>query len=47
MITQEHIPVLIVGSGAAGLTLSLLLRQQGIASVLVERRPAVSWYPRA
>ncbi len=47
MMTQEHIPVLIVGAGAAGLPLSLLLRQQGIASVLVERRPGVSWYPRA
>ncbi len=47
MMTQEHVPVLIVGAGAAGLTLSLLLRQQGISSVLVERRPDVSWYPRA
>jgi len=46
-MTQEHIPVLIVGAGGAGLTLSLLLQQQGIASVLVERRPDVSWYPRA
>lgn len=47
MMTQEHVPVVIVGAGAAGLTLSLLLRQQGISSVLVERRPDVSWYPRA
>src|SRR6266498_3961252 len=47
IMTQEHIPVLIVGAGGAGLTLSLLLQQQGIASVLVERRPDVSWYPRA
>src|SRR5262245_56560408 len=46
-MTQEHIPVLIVGAGGAGLTLSLLLQQQGIASLLVERRPDVSWYPRA
>jgi putative polyketide hydroxylase len=46
-MTQEHIPVLIVGAGSAGLPLSLLLSQQGIASVLVERRPDVSWYPRA
>src|SRR5262245_4327142 len=48
MIDQEdRIPVLIVGAGGAGLSLSLLLHQQGIASVLVERRPDVSWYPRA
>ena len=47
METQGRVPVLIVGAGAAGLSLSLLLRQQGIASLLVERRPDVSWYPRA
>jgi putative polyketide hydroxylase len=47
MAAQERVPVLIVGAGAAGLSLSLLLHQQGIASVVVERRPDVSWYPRA
>jgi putative polyketide hydroxylase len=47
MGAQERVPVLIVGAGGAGLSLSLLLRQQGIASVLVERRPDVSWHPRA
>lgn len=47
MMTQEHIPVLIVGVGGAGLTLSLLLQQQEIASVLIERRPDVPWFPRA
>ena len=46
-MTQEHVPVLIVGAGGAGLSLSLLLQQQGIASVLIERRPDVSWFPRA
>jgi putative polyketide hydroxylase len=46
-MAQEHIPVLIVGAGGAGLSLSLLLQQQGIASVLIERRPDVSWFPRA
>jgi putative polyketide hydroxylase len=46
-MAQEHIPVLIVGAGGAGLSLSLLLRQQGIPSVLVERRSDTSWYPRA
>src|SRR5215472_2638715 len=44
---DDSVPVLIVGAGGAGLSLSLLLQQQGIASVLVERRPDVSWYPRA
>lgn len=48
MTDQENrMPVLIVGAGAAGLSLSLLLHQQGITSMLVERRPDVSWYPRA
>jgi hypothetical protein len=47
MTIQEHVPVLIVGAGGAGLSLSLLLHQQGIASMLVERRPEVSWVPRA
>jgi putative polyketide hydroxylase len=47
MEAQERVPVLIVGAGGAGLSLSLLLRQQGIASVLVERRPDISWFPRA
>src|SRR5215471_16014212 len=46
-MAQQHIPVLIVGAGGAGLSLSLLLCQQGIASALVERRPDVSWYTRA
>ncbi len=46
-MARTHIPVLIVGAGGAGLSLLLLLHQLGIASVLVERRPDVSWYPRA
>lgn len=46
-MAQERIPVLIVGAGGAGLSLSLMLHQQGIASVLVERRSDVSWVPRA
>jgi 2-polyprenyl-6-methoxyphenol hydroxylase-like FAD-dependent oxidoreductase len=47
MLAKERVPVLIVGAGGAGLTLSLLLRQQGIGSVLVEQRADVSWHPRA
>ncbi len=46
-MTQEHVPVLIVGAGGAGLSLSLLLQQQGISSALVEQRSNVSWFPRA
>jgi putative polyketide hydroxylase len=46
-MTQEHVPVLIVGAGGAGLSLTLLLLQQGIPSLLDERRPDISWYPRA
>jgi putative polyketide hydroxylase len=46
-MTQERVPVLIVGAGGAGLTMSLLLRQQGIASTLIERRSDISWVPRA
>jgi putative polyketide hydroxylase len=44
---EFRVPVLIVGAGSAGLSLSLLLQQQGTASLLVERRSDVSWYPRA
>ena len=47
MLTQEQVSVLIVGAGGAGLALSLLLRQQGIQSSLIERRSDISWYPRA
>lgn len=46
-MTQEHVPVLIVGAGGAGLSLSLLLLQQGIHPLLIERRNAISPYPRA
>ncbi len=46
-VTQEHVPVLIVGAGGAGLSLSLLLLQQGIRPLLVERRADISIYPRA
>src|SRR6516162_10156874 len=48
MTAQENsLPVLIVGAGCAGLSLSLMLHQQEIATVLVERRPDIAWYPRA
>lgn len=46
-MAQERVPVLIVGAGGAGLSLSLLLLQQGIHSLLIERRNEISIYPRA
>ncbi len=46
-MAQEHTPILIVGAGGAGLSLSLLLQQQGIASLLIERRFDTPWFPRA
>jgi putative polyketide hydroxylase len=42
---EDRIPILIVGAGGAGLSLALLLRQQGIHSMLVERRADISWVP--
>ena len=46
-MNSEDVPVLIVGAGGAGLSLSLLLLQQGIHSMVIERRTEISWYPRA
>src|SRR5215831_12805632 len=46
-MAQEYIPVVIVGAGGAGVSLSLLLLQQGIPSVVIERRSGLSWFPRA
>jgi putative polyketide hydroxylase len=43
----ESVPVLIVGAGPAGLTLSLLLARFGIESMIVERRLGRSVLPRA
>ena len=46
-LMQEHVPVLIVGAGGGGLSLTLLLLQQGIHPLLIERRSEISIYPRA
>jgi 2-polyprenyl-6-methoxyphenol hydroxylase-like FAD-dependent oxidoreductase len=43
----EHVPVLIVGAGAAGLASSALLAQHGVRSLLVEKRREVFLYPKA
>ena len=40
-------PVLIVGGGPVGLTASILLSQQGITSLLVERHPGTAILPKA
>src|SRR5947207_8275682 len=46
-MTQQHTPVLIVGAGGAGLSLSVLLLQQGVHPLVIERRDDISVYPRA
>ncbi|NSC21544.1 monooxygenase [Streptomyces albus subsp. chlorinus] len=43
----EYTPVLIVGGGLAGLSLSLFLSQHGIANLLLERHATTSTHPRA
>ncbi len=40
-------PVLVVGAGPAGLVTSLTLAHHGVASLLVEKHPGTSIYPRA
>jgi putative polyketide hydroxylase len=44
---RESVPVLIVGAGPGGLTLSLLLARFGVQSMIVERRRGPSVLPRA
>lgn len=39
-------PVIIVGAGPTGLTLSRLLSQQGVRSLLLERAPALTTHPQ-
>lgn len=41
------VPVLIVGSGPAGLTAAILLADLGVPAVLVERNPGTTDHPRA
>ncbi len=40
-------PVLIIGGGPVGLSLSLLLSRLGVPSLLVEKRPGTSQLPWA
>ena len=43
----REIPVLIVGAGPAGLATAIGLGRQGVSSVLVERHPGTSIFPKA
>jgi putative polyketide hydroxylase len=47
VVKQNHIPVLIVGAGFAGLTSALFLGWRGIPCLVVERRESLSRHPRA
>lgn len=47
MVQAIHVPVLIVGGGIVGLSASLFLSQQGVHSLVVERRSGTSIHPRA
>ena len=42
-----HVPVLIVGAGAGGLSASALLAKYGVRSLLVEKRREIFIYPKA
>ena len=44
---MPDVPVLIVGGGPVGLTASILLSQQGVRSLLVERHPGTAILPKA
>jgi putative polyketide hydroxylase len=46
-MTAPTVPVLIVGSGPAGLTAAVLLADLGVPAVLVERNPSTTDHPRA
>ena len=42
-----RVPVLIVGSGPAGLSAAVLLADLGVRTLLVERNPSTTDHPRA
>lgn len=44
---MQKVPVLIAGAGVTGLSASLFLAQQGVRSLVVERREGTSLLPRA
>jgi 2-polyprenyl-6-methoxyphenol hydroxylase-like FAD-dependent oxidoreductase len=43
----QHVPVLVVGTGPAGLATVIGLARHGVPSVLVERHPSTSIFPKA
>lgn len=46
-VQQQPTPVAIVGAGPAGLTMSCLLSQFGVPSILLEKAPALPTHPQA
>jgi 2-polyprenyl-6-methoxyphenol hydroxylase-like FAD-dependent oxidoreductase len=46
-MADASVPVLIVGSGPAGLTAAVLLADLGVRTLLVERNPSTTDHPRA
>ncbi len=46
-MSVTHVPVLIVGAGAAGLTTSAVLAEHGTSSLLVDKRREIFIYPKA
>ena len=47
MHTISTVPVVIVGAGPAGLVTAISLAHQGVASLVIERHPTTSIFPRA
>ncbi|MER7569848.1 FAD-dependent oxidoreductase [Streptomyces sp. NPDC097941] len=46
-MSQEKVPVLIVGGGLTGLSAAVFLAHHGVKATLVERHPATSTHPKA
>ena len=44
---SQNVPVLVVGAGPAGLTTAIGLARQGVSSLIVERHPGTSIFPKA
>src|SRR5262249_54079196 len=47
VVTQEDVPVLIVGGSLVGLTTAMLLGELGVPSLSVERHAGTAIHPRA